>query len=136
MCGKGKYERQIRHAIIADEEDEECFKLTVWGSLIENITDGHTYIIKSVLLEDYNGLSPNTTSITVFEAHSTQYKIEWSQFSIDDGNIKMCSPQIQSIKISSFYQCINASCKRKVSPFPGENKVPCGSCKRKMLAGP
>ena len=133
LYGKGKYERQITHAIIADEEDEECFNLTVWGGLIEIISDGHTYIIKSVLLEDCYGLRLNTTSSTVFEAHSTQYNLEWSKFSIDDGNVKMCCPQIQSIKINSFYQCINASCKRKVSPFPGEKKVICDTCKRKML---
>ena len=133
LCGKGKYERQIRHAIIADEEDEKCFKLTVWGGLIENITDGHTYIIKSVLLEDYYGLRLNTTSSTVFEAHSTQYNIKWSKFGIDDENVKMCSPPIQSIEINSFYQWINGSCKHKVSPFSGENKVTCDSCKRKML---
>ena len=64
---KDRYERQITQkydAIIADEEDEECFKLTVWGGLIENISDGHTYIIKSVLLEDYYGLTLNTTGST------------------------------------------------------------------------
>ena len=77
LCGKGKFERQIRHAIIEDEEDEKCFKLIVWGGLIENISDGHTYIIKSVLLEDYYGLRLNTTSSTVCEAHSRQYNIEW-----------------------------------------------------------
>ena len=52
LCGRGKYERQVRHVVIADEEDEECFKLTVWGGLIENILHGHTSIIKSVLMED------------------------------------------------------------------------------------
>ena len=134
---KDRHERQITHAIIADEEDEECFKLTVWGGLIENISDGHTYIIKSVLLEDYYGLRLNTTSSTVFEAHITQYNIEWSKFNIDDGdngNAKMCCPQIQSIKINSFHQCVNASCTRKISPFPGENKVKIKiKCKTKML---
>ena len=45
----------------------------------------------------------------------------------------MCSPQIQGIIINPFYQYINASFKCKVSPFPGENIVTCGSCKGKML---
>ena len=133
MCGKGKHERELRHAIIADEEDQEWFKFTVSGGLIENITDGHRYIIKSVLLEDYYGLRLYTTNSTVFEAHSKKYNTELSRFNINDGYVKMCCPQIQSIIINSFYQCINASYKRKVSPFPGENKVTCGSCKGKML---
>ena len=33
---------------------------------------------------------------TVFEAHSTQYNIEWSRFSIDDRNVNMCCPKIRS----------------------------------------
>ena len=75
----------------------------------------------------------HTKNSTVFEAHSEKCNKELSRFNIDDGNVKMCCSQIQSIVINSLYQCINPSCKRKVSPFPGENKVTCDSCKEKML---
>ena len=43
MCGKGKYKRQLKHTIIAEEGHEKCFKLTIWGRLIEKITDRHIY---------------------------------------------------------------------------------------------
>ena len=87
-------------------------------------------IIKSLLLEDYYGLRLYTTSSTVF-AHSRKYNTELSRFNINYENVKMCSPQIQWIIINPFYQYINASCKRKISPFPGENMVPVAHVKGK-----
>lgn len=86
----------------------------------------------SLLLENYD-LRLNTSNSATFEAHSTQYKTECSKFSIDDGNVKIGCPQIHSIKIDSFYQCINATCNSKVSVFSDEYKAVCDSCKRKIL---
>ena len=46
-------------------------QVTVWGGSIENITDGHTYISKSVYLEDYYGLRLNTVQFLKLTVHNT-----------------------------------------------------------------
>ena len=131
MCEKSKSERHIRHAIIAEEKDEECYKLTVWGGLIKNILDGHTYFIKSVLLKGYYGLRLNTTSSTVFEAHSIQYNVQWSKFSIDDGMVRCAA--VKSSRLTHFINISMRAVSVKSPHFQVKKKVTSDSCKKKML---
>ena len=122
LCGKAKYERQIRHAIIADKKDEECFKLTVWDGLIENTSDGHTYIIKSVLLEDHYGLRLNTTSSTVFDTHSIQYNKEWSKFSIEMEMLRCAALKSSRLKLTHFINLSMRAVSAKSPYFQGKKK--------------
>ena len=106
--------------------------MTVWGSLIDTIQDGKTYQIKQAILEEYQGLRLNTTAMTVFNEHEQQYNIDWKKFNFISNEKTLCCPTIQSVKGNSFYECPNISCKRKITPYPGEKKITCNTCKRKM----
>lgn len=136
MCGKDpqKSERSIRSALLADENGYSI-KISIWGDHINKIDENVTYNIKNVISEDYYGIRLATTSNSTFTIEPRQLDINWDDHDITPSTINLCCPDIQSVKVNKFLQCKNRTCKRKVSPYPGDDKVKCENptCRRKML---
>ena len=133
LCGHGdkRYYRDLRHGKLADESGA-FIKITVWGSLIQTITEDVVYDITSILLEDFHGIRLNTTAITCFDIADHTLNVDWSKAGIQPMQNIICCPDIESVKGNSYYQCKNVHCRKKITPNEGDDKVVCTGCKRKM----
>ena len=121
----------LRQGLLADST--LSIKVSVWGELIDEVEDDVTYLFKNVTIENYYGLRLYTTAKTTLLKQEEQIDIEWSKCNITPETSTLCCPNILSVKVNLYLECINSSCKRKVNVFPGEKKTTCDSCKRKML---
>ena len=108
-------------------------KISVWSDLVEQISEGKTYKLTSVAIQEYFGMKFTTTSGTIISSEEV-IEIDWSKHNVAPTTVKICSG-IESVTIISFLQCININieCRTKVVPFAGEVKVTCNVCRRKML---
>ena len=73
-----------------------------------------------------------TTTINTTAALCDKKEIDWKKYIVNDAT-NFCSPDVTSIRVNSFLQCVNTECLKKVVPYAGETKVTCFVCIRKVL---
>ena len=133
LCGPNKTQRCVRTGVIADSTG--CVKISIWGDLINEVTEDNTVEVTSVKLENFYGPRLSSSTSSTITNTVEQITINWEKHDISPMTSILSCPEIESVKIHSYLQCVNIDCRKKVSPFPGDRAVVCqaAACKRKML---
>ena len=92
-----------------------------------------------MVLQMYNGKTKiNTTTNTTIKT-AENIEIDWAKIpqTSELSETMICCPEVVSVKCQQYLICVNITCNKKVSPYPGERTVTCmnASCRRKMLVG-
>ena len=131
LVGAKKTPKTVRDGLLVDKTG--AIKISVWSDLVEQISEGKTYKLTSVAIQEYFGIKLTTTSGTVISSEEEAIEIDWSAHNVAPTTVKLCCPDIETVSVNSFLQCINIECRKKVVQFAGELKVSCNACRRKML---
>ena len=112
---QNKVEKPVRDALIAD--DSAAVKVSTWGNLIDEIVDNSTYQLTSVVVQEYFGVKLTTTTNTTATLCDKK-EIDWQKYDIVNDATNFCCPDVTSIRVNSFLQCVNTD----------ETKVTCSVC--------
>ena len=136
--GESQTPRKVRDGILSDETGQ--INVSFWGEEllndIQQIQKNKVCKFSRLALQSNYGLKLTSTSNTVVLGTDIKLKINWDNLNIPSNTTqRLCCPQVMSAKVTTFLQCVNIDCRKKVVPFHGETVVSCQSptCRRKML---
>eukprot|EP00794_Sanderia_malayensis_P006495 gene6495-biopygen4810 len=132
FVGATRTQKTVRDATLADGTG--YITISVWENLVDEVQEDIPLRFTDVIRQDFNGIKLTTTiSTQVSDCDSKFPCIDWSQISATEQPDIICCPTVQCVKIDAFETCINISCKKKLTPYPGQKVATCNVCKRKML---
>lgn len=131
QVGRNRIERRVRDAIIAD--NSAYMLLSIWGDLIDKITENSPCLLTNVITDNFNGIKLATTSASEVRETDESFTVDWNTIKPSFNKETVCCPLVTSAKIMKYLVCVNQDCKKKVNPYPGQKTVSCNTCKRKML---
>ena len=130
LVGAKKTPKTVRDGLLAADKTG-AIKISVWSDLVEQISEGKTYKLTSIAIQEYFGMKLTTTSGTIISSEEEAIEIDWSEHNVAPTTVKLRCPDIETVSVNSFLQCINIECRKKVVPFAGELKVSCSNaCRR------
>ena len=120
--------------VLADSKSN--IKISIWSeTLINEIVELKTYSFQNLVVQHYQGVKLASTTNTSLNNVDEDVTVDWDDIKVKVDVNKLCCPTVSCVKSSTFYLCISLSCRKKVTPYPGETTVTCSNpgCKRKML---
>ncbi|XP_057296765.1 uncharacterized protein LOC130625681 [Hydractinia symbiolongicarpus] len=132
LVGQGKTKKFVRDGIMADESSH--IAITVWSPLIDIVEQDVSLSVSDLVLQSKYGMKLSTTTSTEIKETDEIIEVDWAKIPIikDLMPSKICCLEILSLKEDGYKSCVNNSCLKKVTPFPGESLVKCFSCGWKM----